>query len=723
MMESMARQMPLQSIICKLNKGLSLSANDSRKPINQAVFATLPTDDRGRTAYLNCIKDGKNIDPATGTGTFLAEIVKQIYKQFEGQEGIWSNYVEEHLIPRLNGFEILMAPYTMCHLKLETLLRDTGYKPKDEKKQKRLQAYLTNSLEEAHPDTGTLFASWLSRESIEANYIKKETPVMVVLGNPPYSVSSSNKGEWIKNLISDYKKDLNEKKINLDDDYIKFIRYGQYLIDKNSNGILAYISNNSFIDGITHRQMRKRLLESFDTIYILDLHGSAKKKETCPDGLHDQNVFDIMQGVSINVFIKTGKKKKSELGQVFYGELLGKRDLKYKTLENSLFYRFNWVELNTIEPYNFFIPKNFSSSIDNQKSFKIDEIYHFLNSGIQSKNDKLTIQFTEQEINNVINDFSEKTEEELNLKYKINPDGIWNTKSAKKDILLKEYVFTKILYRPFDYRFTVLTKKSSGFLGRPRYEIMKHIISKNNLSLIVNKQFIGNDFNHVGITKFINCHGTFYLGNKAQDYICPLYLYPTEGSLVTNRTPNLNMEMVNQIAKNIGLRFTTEKEVAGGTFAPIDILDYIYAVLHSPIYREKYNEYLKIDFPRVPYPENAETFWNLVKLGGELRQIHLLESPIVDHFITKFPIGGNNQVKKVAFDSGKVWINDTQFFDCVPEIAWNFYIGGYQPAQKWLKDRKGRELTFDDICHYQKIIVALFETDRIMKEIDKVVSF
>jgi predicted helicase len=253
------------------------------------------------------------LDPATGTGTFLAEVVKHIHKKFEGQQGIWSNYVETHLLPRLNGFELLMASYAMAHLQLDLLLTETGYTSTGSARaNNRLRIYLTNSLEESHPDTGTLFANWLSTEANEANHIKRDAPVMCVIGNPPYAVSSTNKNEWIDNLISDYKKDLNEKSYNsLSDDYVKFIRYGQYFIDKNGSGVLAYISNNSFIDGLVFRQMRKHLLESFDNIYIIDLHGNAKKKEVCPDGTIDQNVFDIMQGVSINIFAKTGRKRKT----------------------------------------------------------------------------------------------------------------------------------------------------------------------------------------------------------------------------------------------------------------------------------------------------------------------------------------------------------------------------------------------------------------------------
>jgi hypothetical protein len=254
------------------------------------------------------------LDPATGTGTFLAEVIKHIHKKFEGQQGIWSNYVETHLLPRLNGFELLMASYAMAHLKLDLLLTETGYKPTDKfpsvggvsaGRGGRIRVYLTNSLEEYHQDTGTLFANWLSTEANEANHIKRDTPVMCVIGNPPYSVSSSNKSEWIEKLTSDYKKDLNERNIQpLSDDYIKFIRFGQHFIEKNGSGILAYISNNSFIDGIIHRKMREELMKTFDKIYILDLHGNSKKKEVCPDGSPDQNVFDIMQGVSINIFVK-----------------------------------------------------------------------------------------------------------------------------------------------------------------------------------------------------------------------------------------------------------------------------------------------------------------------------------------------------------------------------------------------------------------------------------
>jgi len=658
------------------------------------------------------------LDPATGTGTFLAEVVKLIHKKFEGQQGIWSNYVETHLLPRLNGFELLMASYAMAHLKLDLLLTETGYKPT---KDQRFRVYLTNSLEEHHQDTGTLFANWLSTEANEANRIKRDTPVMCVIGNPPYSVSSTNKSEWILNLIADYKKDLNEKKINLDDDYIKFIRYGQHFIDKNGSGILAYISNNSFIDGITHRQMRKSLLESFDKIYILDLHGSAKKNETALDGSKDENVFDIQQGVSINIFVKTNKKKKGQLGDIFHYDFFGKRDDKYNKLMDIEFSSIQYNKLIFREPYYFFVPKDFSESNNYEKGVSLSDIFIDFGSGVKNERDEICKHFTKPEIVKVINDFKDLSETEIRNKYKAYDTRDWKVLNAKDDVLqnYNENNFTLNQYRPFDLRYTFYTGKTRGFIGTPGTKRMYHLLNKKNIGLLVCRQQSTFDFQHVFLSKYISDICVLSSQTKETGYLFPLYLY-SENALQfnTDHFPNFKPEYLKEISQILSLTFTNEKETTENTFAPIDILDYIYAVLHSPTYREKYKEFLKIDFPRVPYPKDAATFWQLVKLGGEIRQIHLLESPTVEKYITQYPVDGNNMVAKPNYKNGKVYINDTQYFNNVPETAWNFYIGGYQPAQKWLKDRKERKLEFDDILHYQKIIVALAETDRLMKEID-----
>ena len=663
------------------------------------------------------------LDPATGTGTFLAETIKHIHKKFEGQQGIWSNYVETHLLPRLNGFELLMASYAMAHLQLDLLLTETGYKPTTNQ---RFRVYLTNSLEESHPDTGTLFANWLSTEANEANHIKRDTPVMCVLGNPPYAVSSTNKNEWIQNLISDYKKDLNERKINLDDDYIKFIRYGQHFIEKNGSGVLAYISANSFVDGVTHRQMRKHLLQCFDSIYILDLHGNAKKKEVCPDGSADQNVFDIMQGVSINIFVKTGKKKKTDLGKVFQFDLQGKREIKHEYLIENSIQSIKWKNVLYEEPYYFFKSLNYSILEKYNEGFQVTEIFHNYNSGIQTKRDGLTINSSIAEINEIVDDFLSIDAEDIRKKYNLPIDGRdWQIQLAKND-LQKGYKVIPIQYRLFDMRYTAYTGKSKGFIAYPRETISSHFLN-NNIGLVFKRtgRIYGSTYDFFFITKNVISEGLFAIDPLGREYIAPVYLYPETNEQQTigqstERTPNLNIEIVKQIADKLGLTFTNEKETTKNTFAPIDILDYIYAVLHSPTYREKYKEFLKIDFPRVPYPKDKDTFWQLVKLGGQIREIHLLESATVEKYITQYPEDGNNTVTKPKYQDGKVYINDTQYFDNVPQTAWEFYIGGYQPAQKWLKDRKERQLEFDDILHYQKIIVALSETDRLMKEIDKI---
>ena len=668
------------------------------------------------------------LDPATGTGTFLAETIKHIHKKFEGQQGIWSNYVETHLLPRLNGFELLMASYAMAHLKLDLLLTETGFKPTSNQ---RFRVYLTNSLEEHHQDTGTLFANWLSTEANEANHIKRDTPVMCVIGNPPYSGESVNKGEWIMSLMEDYKKEpggkeklkeRNPKWIN--DDYVKFLRYGQHFIEKNGSGVLAFINPHGFLDNPTFRGMRWHLLNTYDKIYTIDLHGNSTKKEAAPDGSSDINIFDIQQGVSINIFIKTGDKKPRELGKVFHFDLYGKRDFKYDFLSQNSLVSIPFVELQNKAPDYFMVQKDFKLEKEYEKGLKVTELFPINSLGIATARDKFTIHQTKLEVSSTINQFIALTEDESRAIFNLGKDARdWKIRYAKKD--LENYypdkgTFTKIAYRPFDYKWTYYTGESKGFHCFPRGEVMKNLLH-DNLAINLIRRSRSNDFILPFISKAIVDKSIISTLDNSNTF--PLYLYPDNNGQRTiekteERVPNLNVEITKKIADKLGLTFTNEKEDNENTFAPIDILDYNYAVLHSPTYREKYKEFLKIDFPRVPYPKDKDTFWQLVKFGGELRQIHLLESPTVEQYITEYPIDGNNVVGKTKYQDSRVYINDSQYFDKVPQVAWEFYIGGYQPAQKWLKDRKDRKLEFDDILHYQKIIVALSETDRLMKEID-----
>jgi predicted helicase len=660
------------------------------------------------------------LDPATGTGTFLSETIKHIHKNYEGMEGIWSKYVEEDLIPRINGFEILMASYAMAHLKLDMLLTDTGYVPT---KDQRLKVFLTNSLEEPHSDSGTLWGNLLSDESDQANDVKRDSPVMCVIGNPPYSGTSSNMSKWIMELIEEYKDEEELKRRGrrwVQDDYVKFVRFGQHHIEKNGTGILAFINPHGFLDNPTFSGMRYHLIKSFDKIYTIDLHGNSNKKEVSPDGTPDINVFDIQQGVSINIFIKTGEKKSNSFGQVFHFDLYGKREYKYDfLLQNNLkSIPFNNIKLES--PSYFFIPMKNDSKDEYLRGIKVEELFTLNTSGIVTAIDKLSLFMSTTDLEKTTKSIllSENPYVEFGIK-----DALQSSKEQRIEELrsVSDSKPTFINYRPFDKRCMYYTKKTHGWINSPRYNVMKHFILGENIGLVIPK-----------INKEENC---FFISNKIIGHkLCsaydtnslfPLYLYPEnkgqQGIEQTiKRTPNLNHQIVKELSDILGLVFTNEKETKKNTFSPIDILDYIYGVLHSPTYREKYKEFLKIDFPRVPYPKDQDTFWKIIKLGGEIRQVHLLESPVVDKPISKYPITGTNVVGKTKYQDGKVYINDTQYFEDVPEVSWNFYIGGYQPAQKWLKDRKDRELQVEDIRHYLKIIVALSETDRLMKEIDSI---
>ena len=646
------------------------------------------------------------LDPATGTGTFLASVIRQIHANMEGQWGAWDNYVEQHLLPRLNGFELMMASYTIAHLKLNMVLRETGFAQQSDK---RLRVYLTNSLEEHNVDTGTLFSAAISQESNEASRIKRDCPVMVMIGNPPYSVSSSNNSDYILRLLNDYKKNLNERNIQpLSDDYIKFIRLGQEYINKTGEGILAFICNNTFLDGIIHRQMRKELMQKFHEIYILDLHGNSRKKETAPDASKDENVFDIMQGVSINILVK--KPSKTNDCKVYHCDLFGGRENKYEFLNSNSLASIEWVKLFPNEPYNFFVPKDFSTQEEYEKGFKIDELFINNVSGIKTSNDKLNVKDNEKEVQELINDAIALDEESFRLKRKAGPDTRdWSVKRALADIRENKdsLLIAQYYYRPFDTKFIVYTGRTNGIVARPRFRLLRAMLSPLNFAFCTIR--IYRDYNFAILVTNKIADKTL-LSSKDDINIFPLYNLGEAESIfekTSHLIPNFNSTIVNIIERGID-----------ETVQPMDLFDYIYAVLHSPNYRAKYKEFLKIDFPRIPYPENKEEYHRLAAIGAQLRSLHLMESVLPTKH-AQFNKPGSNVVDKPEYKGGSVWINKKQCFEDVPKTAWSFYIGGYQPAQKWLKDRRGRTLTFDDIAHYRKIITVLLETDRLMKEIDE----
>lgn len=675
------------------------------------------------------------LDPAVGTGTFLNETIRAIHTRFkkQNQHGRWPSYVHHDLLPRLHGFELFMAPYTIAHLKLSMTLKETGFScfNKTREGDTRLGIYLTNSLEESAIQEGTLpafgLAQSIAEEGKEAAKIKNEKPIMVVIGNPPYSVSSQNKGEWIQNLIKDYKKELGERKINLDDDYIKFIRFAEHFIEKNGSGIVAMITNNSFLDGITHRQMRKHLLETFDDIYILDLHGNSKKKEKTPEGGKDENVFDIQQGVSINIFVRKNQDKQ-KIGTVYHAELFGKREQKFEALNKSDMQEIKWQKLDCAWPNHFLVPKDFGLEEEYKKGFKIDELLFTSNSGVKTDRDLLFVDIDKKELVERIQKLlSGDYDREFQTVYRIVDSSGYKLTERIKNRFFDEKIIQLIQYRPFDFQYIYYDWE---LLSRAGYSTNKHIFGKENICLLTSRSLPANqDFDRVFVSKYIaDIHSA-----SDQTYVFPLYLYEEHGGLYkvgdtgnisTSRIPNLDENIARKIANAIGAVYypVAEYPTKQGDIrlTPEDIFDYIYAILHSPSYREKYKEFLKIDFPRVPYPKDKKQFQLLVRFGRELRELHLLESPKVNKLITTYPKDGSNVVEKALYKEGKVFISSGQYFGNVPEIAWNFWIGGYQPAQKWLKDRKGRTLTNADIEHYQKMIVALVETGRVMKQIDTI---
>ena len=669
------------------------------------------------------------LDPATGTGTFIAEVVNNVYRRYKNQAGVWQSYATNDLLPRIFGFEVLMAPYTIAHLKLDLTLQKTGYKHPPKTRQ---QIYLTNSLEVSQEKSQTRleFAEWLSNEANEATNIKQNVPVMVVLGNPPYSGESQNTGlhvSWLDDLLNDYKKEPGtEEKLNernpkwLNDDYVKFIRYGQHFIEKSEGGVLAFINNHSFLDNPTFRGMRYNLLKTFDKIYVLDLHGNAKKREAAPDGGKDTNVFDIQQGVSINLFVKSGHKVKDSLAEVFHYDLYGERADKFKFLSNNSLKSVKWQKLEPREPLYFFVPKDFSLLGEYGRGFGILDLFPLNSLGLITKRDSLSVSYSEKELIDKITFFLDgKTPIQAacnHFNVPLMDNDKWNASMSRANVdvkNIKKYI-ADVLYRPFDERKVFYNE---WFVARLNIKTLRHLQNDNH-ALIIGRQgqAVGDvgGWNIIFITDSIVDQNVFYRGGGT---VFPLYLYPEPAFAAAGETrnPNFNDAIIGEISRLTKLRFTAEKESAEKTFAPIDVLDYIYGVLHSPAYRNRYKEFLKSDFPRVPYPESAKDFWAWVAFGGKLRRLHLMEDVEPKENIANFPVRGSNEIEKLKYADGKVFINGTQYFNHVPLEAWEFYIGGYQPAQKWLKDRKGQVLENNDIEHYQKIVRVLSETEKLMR--------
>ncbi len=901
------------------------------------------------------------LDPAAGTGTFLYFVINEIYEALRGrgQAGAWNEYVAEKLLPRIFGFELLMAPYAVAHMKLGLLLKELGYSfDRDE----RLGIYLTNTLEEAVRKSELLFAQYIAEEANAATEIKKDKPIMVVLGNPPYSGHSANRSyefddrgkrvpNFIGRLVREYYsvdgKPLGERNPKwLQDDYVKFIRWGQWRIERTGQGILAFITNHGYLDNPTFRGMRQSLMKTFDEIYILDLHGNVKKKEHAPDGSKDENVFDIQQGVSIGIFIRRGDRRVAH-ARVYHADIWGIRKSKEERLFGEAVSSTEWQEIKPQSPFYLFIPQDTELLSEYQEGFKITEIFPVNSVGIVTARDRFTIHWSPDEVWKTVKDFSGLPIEAAREKYKLGRDvQDWKAHLAQEDIKASgpdKKKIVPILYRPFDVRHTYYTGKSRGFICRPRPDVMRHML-KENLALHICRQIVSENWKHVWPTNKIT--DDCYVSNitRERGYTIPLYLYtdpekfigtseegrgarpcaPTSPDKMSlplkleamgrwpegkdGRVPNLDPDFVAELEKRLGLRFIPhppapsppaergfggevsaergsegwqtspelwarlkpmarqmrteptaaenllwqrlrnrqllgfkfrrqhsierfivdfycaeaglvvevegsihqyqqeedqlrqaylesrglnvlrfsnddvmnrmdqvlnhisdslsspssltergaggevitetptrpsphagrEREPEGEVFTPEDIFNYIYAIFHSPAYRERYAEFLKMDFPRVPLTSDKKLFKALAEKGAELVSLHLTSPshPLSVNGegaggrgkepMARFDVGGSNVVEKVTYTEpdgtqGRVYINKEQYFEGIDPEVWGFHIGGYQVCHKWLKDRRGRKLSYDDITHYQKIVAAIKETIRLMSEIDALI--
>lgn len=650
------------------------------------------------------------LDPAVGTGTFLANSfllsIKNIKK---GLGGVLEQKIRNHLLKNFYGFELLVSPYVISHLKLSLLLNKEGY---DLKEEDRIQVYLTNTLDPTEViHTIAPFLSEINKETITANKIKLEKPILVVMGNPPYSKSSSNKSEWIMKKINDYKKDLRERNIQpLDDDYIKFIRFAQWKIDKNESGILGFITNNSYLDGIIHRQMRKELLNTFDRIFILNLHGDARRDAEVIEG-KDENVFDIRQGVSIGIFIKNNKFKDKK---VFYSDLIGSRKSKYEFLEKNDIFSFEWRELELERESLFFIPKDYSSQEKYNKYWKITDIFKEYTSGVKTHRDHFIIDFDKDKLKNKLNKFLDKSlsDKEVKELFRLNDsiDWIKNVRNKINQEGLKEYMFKDYNFRPFDIRWIYY---STYLITRHRYKLMKNLL-KDNLSLIL-RRTCPNGWRHIFITDKITDINFL----KAQSYVFPLYIFNRNNKNINQKTfTGRDIE----IKKGKQVNFTQEfmdfiQEQYQNKLSPEDILSYIYTILHSSKYRKKYEEFLKIDFPRVPFVKDYNNFIKISQLGKKLIELHLMKE-VFKKNIAKFNIQGSNRIMNIKHTKNKVYINTQQFFDNIPKDVWFFYVGDYQVLDKWLRDRKDRQLSYKEIETFIKIVNVISETIKIMDDVD-----
>ncbi|OPZ30947.1 MAG: N-6 DNA Methylase [Lentisphaerae bacterium ADurb.BinA184] len=665
------------------------------------------------------------LDPAAGTMTFLARAAQEAVREFETKYGAGGreDFIRRHVLRNFYAFELMMAPYAVGHLKMGFFLEELGHRLADDE---RIPFFLTNTLENEELEQSRLPGfSALAEESRLAGTVKRQTPILVILGNPPYSGQSSNMGEWIRGLTADYKRvdgrPLGERNPKwLQDDYVKFLRFAQWKIEQAGRGVVGMITNHSYLDNPTFRGMRQSLMRTFDAIHVLDLHGNALKREACPDGSPDQNVFDIRQGVAIALFVKRGGQGRPE-PVVRHADFWGTREKKHTWLRRHGVGNTRWKTLSPASPHYLFVPRDDRLEARYREFVSIPDLFPVSSVGVVTARDGLTIQWTPEDVWKTVLVFSKMEPELARQGYELGKDARdWKVALAQKDLLdsgPSRDKIVPILYRPFDVRHTYYTGRTRGFVCMPRREVMGHLLAGENLALIVPRQhkheFGALVTNRIGGHKAVAAYDI--------NYYFPLRLYPeTEIEDMFSvhdppgPRPNLNPKLVAAL-----------ETACGRPLSPEDILHYVYAILYTPAYRTKYAESLRLDFPRIPFTADAALFGDLATLGARLTELHLLRSKELDPPACRFEGMGDNRIGRgdsggLAYDAAaqRVRINAAQHFAPVPAQVWAYQVGGYQVCEKWLKDRQGRRLELDDIRAYCRIVTALGRTLELQAGLD-----
>ena len=685
------------------------------------------------------------LDPATGTGTFLFECIEVIERTMkdrwcrelnkENWKDLavvtqWADYVPRYLLPRLYGYELMMASYAIADLKLSFKLMETGYRIGSGD---HIQLYLTNTLEPpstyANPKLASLFET-LAKQAQGVNRVKRDKRFTIVVGNPPYSnYGQMNSNTWILGLLNRYKQNLHEKKLNLDDDYIKFLRFAQFVIEATGAGIIGFITNHTYLDGVTHRRLRECFLDSFGPLFFLDLHGSLKKAEQCPNGTPDKNVFDIQQGVAITLLARSGTNDGGSKGRVaLHADLWGTRESKYASLLRESISSMSWTTLRPIAERFYFSPKNVENQDEYQAFISLRDIFHEAATGFETARDHFAIAFTADELHiRLAALLSSASDASVRNEWGLDDKRDWTLVGARARLraMAKPYADIKrCCYRPLDFRFT---HYNDIIVTWPRVKVLGNI-SAANPAIVASRMVKGEDPHHIFVVQEPT-EKIFISGKTSNNaFVFPLYVRETAQSLFSDDGKrasdglalNMRVDTLNTLLAAIDGEYAGDKPDTKALAA----FRYTYAVLSSPCYRNRYQEFLKIDFPRVPRPTSEKLYRALSALGQRLIATHVLDTATLRKTGSKYIGEASQTVEKITYEKDAVWIdkNKTCGFKGVPEEVWAHYVGGYQVCEKWLKYRKGRTLFKDDIEHYQKIVVAISETIRIMKEIDEVIE-